>query len=90
MATILRRNWVRTRVGNAHTHTHTHTHTHCHILLLPHIALILDVFTKTGVSLDPDYSVKAVRGMLGEMERNPGRFAGRRVLFIHTGELGTW
>lgn len=42
----------------------------------------------TGVSLDPEFCVKAVRGMLCEMERNPDRFAGKRVLFLHSGKQG--
>ena len=37
--------------------------------------------------LDPEFCVKGVRGMLGEMKANPGRFAGRRVLFLHSGML---
>ena len=39
----------------------------------------------TGVSLDPEFCVKALRGMLSEMKINPDRFAGKRVLFIHSG-----
>ena len=47
--------------------------------------LIVDVCSTTGVPLDPDFCVKAVNGMLGEMKKNPERFAGRRVLYLHTG-----
>lgn len=43
--------------------------------------------SKTGVSLDHEFCVKAVSGMLGEMEKNPDRFAGKRVLFMHSGKL---
>lgn len=46
---------------------------------------IVDVTSQTGVSLDPEFCVKAVRGMVCEMQKNPGRFAGKRVLFIHSG-----
>lgn len=46
---------------------------------------IVEVMSKTGISLDPEFCAKAVRGMLCEMERNPDRFAGKRVLFIHSG-----
>ena len=58
-----------------------HTHTPAHL------DLILEVILKTGLSLDPDFTAKAVRGMLGEMKNNPTRFQGRRVLFLHTGEV---
>jgi 1-aminocyclopropane-1-carboxylate deaminase/D-cysteine desulfhydrase-like pyridoxal-dependent ACC family enzyme len=40
----------------------------------------------TGVSLDPEFCVKAVRGMLCEMKINPDRFAGKRVIFLHSGK----
>ena len=46
---------------------------------------ILEVFSTTGVPLDPVYTLKGVRGMLSELRNNPGRFAGKRILFIHTG-----
>ena len=39
----------------------------------------------TGVILDPVYTLKGVRGMLCEMQVNPARFLGTRVLYIHTG-----
>lgn len=42
--------------------------------------------TQTGIALDPVYTLKGVRGMLGEMAANPSRFQGKRVLYIHTGE----
>ncbi len=48
-------------------------------------ALIVDVFTKTGIALCPEFTAKAMRGMLEEMRTNPGRFAGKRVLFLLTG-----
>ena len=46
----------------------------------------MDVCSSTGVPLDPEFCVKGVRGMLGEMKQNPGRFAGKRVLFLHSGK----
>ena len=49
------------------------------------IETILEVMSSTGVSLDPEFCVKAVRGMLCEMKQNPDRFAGKRVLFLHSG-----
>lgn len=48
----------------------------------PPSAQLVEVVMKTGVSLDPVYSLKGVRGLLG---KNPQRFAGRRILYIHTG-----
>ena len=53
-------------------------------LIIPAVQL-LDIMTKTGVELDPVYTLKGVRGMLTEMATNPGRFQGNRVLYIHTG-----
>lgn len=49
-------------------------------------AQLLEIMTSTGVSLDPVYTLKGVRGMLAEMGANPTRFQGRRVLYIHTGK----
>ena len=46
---------------------------------------IVDVMSHTGISLDPEFSVKSYLGMVGEMKRNPSRFKGNRVLYIHTG-----
>lgn len=60
----------------------------CYYALPP--AKIVEVFGRTGISLDPDFTVKTLRGMLGEMERNPDRFAGKRVLFLHTGMYLQW
>lgn len=49
---------------------------------------VVEVMSTTGVSLDPEFCVKAMRGMLCEMEKNPGRFAGNQVLFLHSGVCG--
>ena len=49
------------------------------------LELLLEVSTQTGVVLDTTFTVKALRGLLSEMKKNPGRFKGRRILFIHTG-----
>ena len=46
---------------------------------------IIEISSTTGILLDPVYNIKAVRGMLKEMTNNPGRFKGRRILYIHTG-----
>lgn len=37
--------------------------------------------------LDPCYTGKALHGLLAEMKANPQEWAGRRVLFVHTGGL---
>jgi len=62
-------------------------------------AFIQAVAASTGVLLDQTYTGKAVQGMLAEMaaggreeeeeeeDRGCGRFAGERVLYVHTGGL---
>jgi len=50
-------------------------------------AQLTAIMCSTGVSLDPCYTLKGVRGMLGEMQTNPARFKGRRILYLHTGEV---
>lgn len=39
----------------------------------------------TGIFLDPTYTGKAALGMVKEIKRNPSRFKGNRILFLHTG-----
>ena len=46
----------------------------------------MEISRTTGIMVDPVYNVNAIRGMLHEMITNPGRFKGRRILYIHTGE----
>ncbi|KAL9965383.1 hypothetical protein ACROYT_G029177 [Oculina patagonica] len=46
---------------------------------------ILEISSTTGILLDQVYNIRAVTGMLAEMKTNPGRFKGRRILYIHTG-----
>lgn len=41
----------------------------------------------TGIILDPVYSGKAIHGLMSELRKAPEAWAGRRVLFIHTGGL---
>jgi len=48
-------------------------------------AQLIEIVTRTGITLDPVYTLKGVRGMLGEMQGTPGRFAGKRILYLHTG-----
>ncbi|CAH3157715.1 unnamed protein product [Pocillopora meandrina] len=40
--------------------------------------------------VDPVYNVKAIRGMLHEMNTNLGRFKGHRILYIHTVVFGLY
>ena len=47
---------------------------------------IVEISTTTGIMVDPVYNVKSIRRMLHEMNTNPGRFKGHRILYIHTGE----
>ncbi|CAH3184213.1 unnamed protein product, partial [Porites lobata] len=46
---------------------------------------IIEISRTTGVLVDPVYNIKAIRGMLTEMKNNPGRFKGKRILYVHTG-----
>ncbi|XP_066914032.1 uncharacterized protein [Clytia hemisphaerica] len=46
---------------------------------------LVEICQTTGVLLDSVYTVKAVKGMVTEMNDNPKRFKGNRVLFLHTG-----
>ena len=46
---------------------------------------IVEISRTTGILVDPVCNIKAIRGMLTEMKNNPGRFKGKRVLYIHTG-----
>ncbi|XP_046335287.1 bifunctional D-cysteine desulfhydrase/1-aminocyclopropane-1-carboxylate deaminase, mitochondrial-like [Haliotis rufescens] len=48
---------------------------------------IVEVSSTTGVLVDPTYTGKAAWGLVQEMKNNPGRFKGRRVLFLHTGGM---
>ncbi len=47
----------------------------------------MKVMSHTGLSLDPDFTMKAVKGMLNEMKERPEIFKGRRVLFLHSGKF---
>lgn len=55
-------------------------------LSLSHKEQLIQISTKTGVILDRVYTFKAVRGMLEELNKNPSRFKGRKILFLHTGK----
>jgi D-cysteine desulfhydrase family pyridoxal phosphate-dependent enzyme len=48
---------------------------------------LIQISTTTGIILDRVYTFKAVRGMLSEMMKNPHRFNGKKILFIHTGGI---
>ncbi|XP_058227879.1 putative D-cysteine desulfhydrase 1, mitochondrial isoform X3 [Rhododendron vialii] len=59
------------------------------------LKFVKEVAQTTGVVLDPvyrhwwstNYSGKAARGMMKDMAENPMKWAGRKILFIHTGGL---
>ena len=59
----------------------------CWFFLFFSIVTLNGISSTTGIILDTTFTFKAVKGMLTEMEKNPNRFKGRRVLFIHTGML---
>ncbi|GAB4820856.1 hypothetical protein N2152v2_007902 [Parachlorella kessleri] len=46
-----------------------------------------DVALATGVILDPVYTGKGLHALLQKMRANPAEWAGRKVLFVHTGGL---
>ena len=46
---------------------------------------LVEIVSQTAVPLDPVYTLKGVRGMLGELRDNPSSFSGKRILYIHTG-----
>ncbi|KAI8542576.1 hypothetical protein RHMOL_Rhmol08G0148400 [Rhododendron molle] len=51
------------------------------------LKFVKEVAQTTGVVLDPVYSGKAAHGMMKDMAENPMKWAGRKILFIHTGGL---
>ncbi|XP_021359022.1 bifunctional D-cysteine desulfhydrase/1-aminocyclopropane-1-carboxylate deaminase, mitochondrial-like [Mizuhopecten yessoensis] len=48
---------------------------------------VASVAESTGIMLDLIYTGKATLGMLWELNNNPGRFKGNRILFLHTGGM---
>lgn len=51
------------------------------------LQFVKDIAATTGIVLDPVYSGKAAYAMLKDMAKNPTKWEGRKVLFIHTGGL---
>ncbi|KAL3628945.1 hypothetical protein CASFOL_027991 [Castilleja foliolosa] len=51
------------------------------------LTFVKEIAQATGVVLDPVYSGKAAYGLMRDMADNPGKWEGRKVLFIHTGGL---
>ncbi|XP_048744229.1 uncharacterized protein LOC125657593 isoform X2 [Ostrea edulis] len=51
------------------------------------LEFIMDTGAKTGVILDPTYTGKAARGLVSELQNNPQRFQGNKILFVHTGGM---
>ena len=45
----------------------------------------METARSTGIILDSVYTAKAARGMVEEINKNPARFKGNKILFIHTG-----
>jgi len=45
------------------------------------------VAAATGIVLDPVYSGKALHGLMRDIAAAPKEWAGRRLLFVHTGGL---
>nr|HEX4312881.1 D-cysteine desulfhydrase family protein [Kofleriaceae bacterium] len=51
------------------------------------LATIRDVCRSDGVVLDPVYTGKAFHGVLTELRRDPKRFGGLPIAFVHTGGM---
>lgn len=51
------------------------------------LKFVKEVAAATGVVLDPVYSGKAAYAMMKDMAKNPKKWEGRKILFIHTGGL---
>ena len=55
-------------------------------MVLSFLELLVSIAQSTGIVLDPVYTLKAARGMIKEIDLNPSRFKGKKVLFLHTGK----
>ena len=51
------------------------------------IEYIMKVAEDTGIILDPVYTGKAVYCLVQQLRTNPGQFKGKKILYIHTGEI---
>lgn len=51
------------------------------------LKLLHRIARTSGILLDPTYTLKGARGLLELLHRQPDRFAGRRVVFLHTGGI---
>ncbi|KAL1541959.1 Deoxycytidine monophosphate (dCMP) deaminase [Salvia divinorum] len=51
------------------------------------LTFVQEIAKATGIVLDPVYSGKAAYRMMRDMAKNPEKWEGRKVLFIHTGGL---
>ncbi|KAL4440731.1 hypothetical protein ABPG77_000440 [Micractinium sp. CCAP 211/92] len=51
------------------------------------LAHLVETAAATGVVVDPVYTGKALHGLVSEMRADPQAWAGRKVLFMHTGGL---
>ena len=54
-----------------------------------YLGLLTDIASKTGILLDRVYTVKAVKGMLNQLNTKRDSLKGTRVLFIHTSGIHT-
>ena len=50
---------------------------------------LITISASTGIVLDHTYTMKAVKGLIGELHSNPRRFKGKRILYIHTGNVSS-
>ncbi|DAZ99207.1 TPA: hypothetical protein N0F65_008240 [Lagenidium giganteum] len=50
-----------------------------------HMDFVIEVARTTGVMLDPTYTGKALYHLMQELKTTPEKFAGKTILFMHTG-----
>jgi len=62
-----------------------HLHLHAFISQCS-VEMIAEVMRATGVTLDPEYTLKNYLGMTGVMRDNPTALKGTRALYLHTGK----
>lgn len=56
-------------------------------IFILHTEFICNVAISTGVVLDATYTGKAAYHLVKQLQENPERFKGRKILFVHTGKM---
>ena len=47
----------------------------------------ISAISESGIVLDSVYTGKSVFGLMNELQANPGRFRGNKIMWIHTGGM---